>query len=378
MKPDELHNTILTLDTHLDTPMYLTRPDFDIGVRHDPRQSGIKVDLPRMSDGGLDAAFFAVFVGQGPRTPESNERARNRALKIFGAIREMSEAFSERVELAFSPEDGDRIKRLGKRAIYMGLENGYPIGNDLSLIQTYYDLGTRYITLCHNGNNDICDSATAPEGPEHNGLSDFGRQVVQEMNRLGMVIDVSHISKKSFYDAIEASQTPVAATHSCAQALCDHPRNLDDAMLEKLAETGGVVQICILSAFVKQPDPYPERDQALKAFRKKFDQTTALSDLDQKAAMEEFRLINERFPPNLAAVKDAVDHVDHVVKVAGIDHVGIGTDFDGGGALRDCFDVSELGNITAELINRSYTEEQIAKIWSGNFMRVFSQVQGTK
>ena len=375
VKADELHENILTLDTHLDTPLHLMRSGFDFGIRHDPHQSGCKCDLPRMLEGGLDAAFFALFIGQGPRSPESNEKARKRALKIYEAVREMSEANSEQVEPAFSPEDAFRIKESGKRAIYLGLENGYAIGNDLSLIQTYHDLGVRYVTLCHNRHNDICDSSTDPKGPEHDGLSDYGRKVVQEMNRLGMIIDVSHISNKSFYDVIEVSETPVAATHSCARALCDHPRNLDDKMLEKLAENGGVIQICVLSAFVKTPEPYPERDSALKAFREKFDQSTALSDQDQESALEEFKKINEKFPPELATVKDAVDHIEHAVKIAGIDHVGIGTDFDGGGGLKDCFDVSELGNITAELINRKYTDDQIAKIWGGNFIRVFRRSQ---
>ena len=378
VKADELHENILTLDTHLDTPLYLTRSGFDFGIRHDPRQSGCKVDLPRMIEGGLDAAFFAVFIGQGPRSPESNEKARKRALKTYEAVRKMSEANSKLVEPAISPEDAFRIKESGKRAIYLGLENGYAIGNDPSLIQTYHDLGTRYVTLCHNRNNDICDSSTDPTGPEHDGLSDYGRKVVRELNRLGMIIDVSHMSNKSFYDVIEVSESPVAATHSCARALCDHPRNLDDRMLEKLAENGGVIQICVLSAFVKTPEPYPERDSALKAFREKFDQSTALSDQDQESALEEFKKINEKFPPELATVKDAVDHIEHVLKIAGIDHVGIGTDFDGGGGLKDCFDVSELGNITAELINRKYTDDQIAKIWGGNFMRVFRRVQGSK
>ncbi len=371
-KAARIHGKVLTVDTHVDTPMRLSRSQFDLGELHDPRKGGGKVDLPRMKEGGLDAIFFAVFVSQRARTPEGNRKAKESAFRTFNAIHEAIKTHSSVAELALIPDDAYRIEKTGKRAIYIGMENGYPIGSDLSLIKQYYDLGARYITLCHTRNNDICDSST--DKPEHDGLTEFGQQVVAEMNRLGMIVDVSHISDASFYDVLKVSKAPVVASHSCARALCDHPRNLDDRMLKKLAENGGVIQMCILSSYVKKPAPNPERDAAVKALREKHGNFGKLSDEDERKAREEWRTLYEKYPRRLATVSDAVDHIDHIVRIVGVDHVGIGTDFDGGGGLDGCYDVSELGNITRELVRRGYTEEQIRKIWGANFMRVFREV----
>ena len=371
----KIHKKVLTIDTHTDTPLRLLRDDFDLGVRHDPRQTNSKVDLPRMIEGGLDAVFFAVFVGQGERNAAGNARAQERALRIFEAINKSVEANAELAELAFSADDAYRIEKSGKRAIYIGMENGYPIGNDLTLLKTFYDLGTRYITLCHTRNNDICDSSTDPAGAEHDGLSPFGEDVIAEMNRLGMIVDVSHISDSAFYDVLRVSKAPVIASHSCARALCDNPRNLDDAMLKELAAQGGVIQMCILSDYVKKIEPDSRRVAALEPLREKFNRFDQMSEEEQQELRREWDRLNREFPRTLATVSDVVDHIDHIVKVAGIDHVGIGTDFDGGGAVEGCYDVSEMGNITLELVKRGYNEEQIRKIWSGNFMRVFREVE---
>lgn len=367
-----IHDKILTIDTHVDTPMRLLRSEFNLGERHDPRKMGDKVDLPRMKEGGLDAVFFAVFVSQGARTPEGNNEARERALRTFDAIHEAIKTHSNMAELALTPDDAYRIEKVGKRAIYIGVENGYPVGNDLSLIKRYYDLGGRYITLCHTRNNDICDSST--DKPEHHGLSEFGNKVVAEMNRLGMLIDVSHISDDSFYNVLKLSKVPVVASHSCARALCDNPRNLDDDMLRSLAENGGVIQVCVLSSYVKKPVPNPERDAAVKAFRRKYKNFSGLSEKEKEERRNEWNALEEKYPRRLATVSDVVDHIDHIVRVAGIDHVGIGSDFDGGGGLHGCYDVSEMGNITLELVRRGYTEKEIRKIWGGNFIRVFRTV----
>ncbi len=374
-KAQKIHDRVFTIDTHCDTPMRLLRSDYNPGVRNDPHQRGGKVDFVRMKEGGLDAIFFAVFIGQGERTPEGNERAKNMALSVFEEIKKTLDEHSDLAQLALDPDDGYEIEKEGKRAIYIGIENGYPIGNDLSLIKKYYDLGARYITLCHSSNNDICDSSTDRQGPEYDGLSDFGEKVVQEMNRLGMIIDVSHISDDSFYDVIGLSTAPVIASHSCARAICDNPRNLDDAMLKKLAENGGVIQMCILSSYVKDPEPYPERDSAFAALREKYRSFSEMTEEEMNKARSEWNDLERQFPQKLATVSDVVDHIDHIVEVAGIDHVGIGTDFDGGGGVEDCFDVSEMGNITRELVRRGYTPKEIEKIWGGNFMRVFRQVQ---
>lgn len=369
-----MHERVLTVDTHVDTPMRIVGGGFDIGQRHDIRQRGGRVDLPRMRDGGLDAIFFAVYLGQRERTDAGHAQAKKRALQVFDAIHEALRKNSDQAELALTPGDAYRLQSEGKRAIFIGMENGYPIGKDLSLVKKYYDLGARYITLCHSRNNEICDSAT-DDRQEHHGLSPFGEQVVREMNRLGMIVDISHTSDETFYDVIKCSQAPIIASHSCARALCDHPRNLDDDMLKALAAKGGVIQICILGSYIKKSEPNPERDAAMKQLRSEYDDYESLSEDRKREFYLKWEAINREHPESTANVSDVVDHIDHVVKVAGIDHVGIGTDFDGGGGLIGCQDVSEMENITLELVRRGYSEQQIRKIWGGNVMRVFREVE---
>jgi membrane dipeptidase len=317
-----------------------------------------------------------VFLGQGPRDSVGNAKAKLRADEIFDSVYSNLDRNATLAKLAYSPAEALEIEKEGKRAVFLGIENGYPIGNDLAFVEHFYDRGARYITLCHTKNNDICDSST--DSTEYNGLSSFGEDVVKEMNRIGMMIDVSHISDSSFYDVIALSKAPVIASHSSARAICDHPRNLTDEMLLELAKNGGVAQVCILSDYVKKMPPNPERDSARAALREKYRGFDDLTDEEMKSARNEWREINKKYPSNLATVKDAVDHIDHIVAVAGIDHVGIGTDFDGGGGLADCFDVSEMPNITIELVRRGYTEEHIRQIWGGNIMRVMKQVQSSK
>ena len=370
-----IHERALTIDTHVDTPMRLVGKGFDIGVRHDTGAQGGRVDLPRMKEGGLDAIFFAVYLGQGERTAEGNERVKQEVLQIFDAIHKAVAQYPDLAVLATTSDEASRIEAQGKRAIYVGIENGYVLGKDLSLVKTYYDLGARYITLCHTRNNDICDSSTDKKGPEHHGLSEFGKQVVQEMNRLGMMVDISHVSDETFYDVLKVSQAPVIASHSCARALCDNPRNLTDDMLQALAKKGGVIQICILDAYVKTPPPNPARDQALQELRNAYGEFEKLGEDKKREMFEKWEEINRQYPQSDASVSNVVDHIDHVVKTIGIDYVGIGTDFDGGGGLSDCRDVSQMGNITQELVRRGYTEEQIHKIWGGNFLRVFREVE---
>ena len=367
-----IHQKVFTVDSHTDTPMWFVRGEFDLSEKHDARDDGSKIDFPRMEEGGMDAVFFAVFLGQGPRDVEGNAKAKQRADEIFDSAYAVVERNANLASFAYSPDEAYKIEKEGKRAVFLGIENGYPVGNDLALVAYFYNRGARYITLCHTRNNDICDSSTDSTG--YNGLSPFGEDVVGEMNRLGMMIDVSHISDSSFYGVINLSKAPVIASHSSARAICDHPRNLNDDMLLKLAENGGVAQVCILSDYVKEMPPNLERDSARAALREKYRGFDDLTDEEMKSARKEWREINKKYPSNLATVKDAVDHIDHIVAVAGIDHVGIGTDFDGGGGLADCFDVSEMPNITIELVRRGYTEDQIRKIWGGNLMRVMREV----
>jgi len=374
-RASEVHARVLTIDSHTDTPMWMTREGFDIGIDNTETSKGSKVDLARMKKGGLDACFFAVFVGQGDRDNAGNLKARNRAIAMFETIHNSINKYPDLAEVAISSDDAYRLEKEGKRAIFIGLENGYPIGKDIRLVEDYYNRGTRYITLCHSYNNDICDSSSDDEGPEHDGLSEFGKAVVHEMNRLGIMIDVSHASDASFYDIIAASATPVIASHSCARALCDNPRNLDDDMLMALSESGGVIQMCILSSYVEQPEPNPQRDSARAALRAKYNNWDDLSDEELKNARRDWQEMNVAFPRKLSSVAKVVDHIDHIVAVAGIDHVGIGTDFDGGGGVKDCIDVSEMENITIELVKRGYTDEEIEKIWGKNLMRVLKEVE---
>ncbi len=370
-----IHAEVLTLDSHVDTPLMLQRDGWDISQHNDPHDRGGKLDFPRMEEGSLDAVFFAVFLGQGALTEDAYDLAHHRALAIFDDIHAAINENPDVAGLALTPEDAYRMRDEGRRAVYIGNENGYPMGHDLGLLQTYYDQGSRYLGLSHSRHNQICDSSTDNNPPLHDGLSEFGVEVIRELNRLGMMVDVSHISDKAFYDVLEVSQAPVIASHSNARAICDHPRNLDDDMLLALAENGGVLQLCILSAYVKEMEPNPERQEAFAALREKWNNFQDLTDEEMDQARSEWWETNSKYPAPLATVSDLVDHIDHVVNLIGIDYVGIGTDFDGGGDLEDCYDVSELGNITLELVRRGYSKEDIEKIWSGNFMRVFRETE---
>jgi membrane dipeptidase len=370
---ENIQAAILTVDTHCDTPMDMVRSGFDLGVRH---EEGC-VDFPRMREGGLDCEFFAVFTAQGPRDDSSLNKVYRQAVAVFDTIHADVERNSEFAEIAAFADDAYRIKKSGKIAAFIGMENGYPIGKDISRIMDFYNLGARYITLCHTKNNDICDSSTDSEGPEHNGLSDFGKEVVHEMNRVGMMVDVSHISDKSFYDVINLSREPVIASHSSCRALCESPRNLTDDMLLRLKENGGVIQICILSSYIKIPDPNPVLDAKINELREKYGNYDDLNDEKRKQLRAEYTQIQDKYR-KLATVKDVVDHIDHVVQVIGIDYVGIGTDFDGGGGVEGCKTVAEMKNITIELLRRGYSKADIAKIWGGNVMRVLREVEKGK
>jgi membrane dipeptidase len=376
-KANTIHNQAFVLDSHEDTPINLLKPGFDLSKDHDPQEA--QVDLPKMQRGGLDGAFWAVYMGQGPRTAEGNAAAKQQALTIFNGIRSTIQTHSAQLDLATTEEQALQIRRVGKRAIFIGMENGYPIGQDLGLLKSFYDLGVRYITLCHSSNNDICDSATDPNGPEHQGLSTFGKQAVAEMNRLGIMVDVSHASDSTFYDVLRQSKAPIIASHSSSRALSDVPRNLSDDMLKALARNEGVVQVNLYSPYVKTEAKTPERLAAEQAFFtkwkiKSFLNIYGLPATEQQQAQAEATKLEEQFPVPLATVQDAANLIDHMVKVAGIDHVGIGSDFDGGTRLTGLADAGEFPNLTLELVKRGYSEKDIFKIWSGNLFRVMKAV----
>jgi membrane dipeptidase len=367
----DIHERVLTVDTHVDTPV--SRPNgFHITKLNDRNQGGGQVDFPRMKIGGLDAIFYAIFLSQGERTPKDFQMSTEKAEKDFAAILEVVKSHPELVELALTPDDAYRIEKTGKRILFLSIENGYTMGVDLNHVKKYYDYGVRLSGLCHAETNEICDSCT--DEPEHDGLSEVGEKVVAEMNRLGIMVDVSHASDGTFYDVIRVSKMPVIASHSCARALCESPRNMTDDMLKKLGENGGVIQLCLLSSFIKKVDQDPRREKALAALRKKYEDREE-SEEGYKEYLADRAVIDKEFPRKLATVADAIDHIDHIVKLIGIEHIGIGTDFDGGGGLAGCMDASEVGSVTAELVKRGYSEEDIRKIWGGNLMRVMRQVQ---
>ncbi len=373
----EIHERVLTIDTHDDIPSNFATEEVDPGVRGER-----KVDIPKMVEGGLDVAFFVVYVGQTERTPENYEKAKADAMTKFDAIHRMAEEmYPDQIEIAYSADDVERIHNSGKRVAAIGIENGYVIGTDLSLLDKYHALGGRYITLTHNGHNDIADSGNPNEDlgddeAEHGGVSAFGEEVIAEMNRLGIMVDISHTSKKTMLDAVRLSRAPVIASHSAARALADVSRNLDDEQLLALRENGGVMQTVALGSFVKV-DP-PEKTEALRALREEMGITSfaAFRELSEEQRAEYDRrsaALDERWPR--ANVQDFVNHIDHAVQLIGIDHVGISSDFDGGGGIVGWNDASETLGVTVELVRRGYSEEEIAKLWGGNLLRVWREVE---
>lgn len=365
-----IHEKVLILDSHVDIPdMQYPTGAFDPGIDN-PK---LKCDLVKMDKGGVDGVFLAAYVRQRKRNADGYKSAYEFAMHKIRAIHRLAEQmYPDRCELARSPEEVERVIQAGKRVIMIGIENGFAIGQDLPNVEKFYNLGVRYITLSHNGHNDICDSCNPREKlgdkkAEHNGLSQFGEKVVAEMNRLGIMVDVSHISVESFYDVIKVSKAPVIASHSGCRGIAEHSRNLYDEQLKALAENGGVIQIVAYSGFLK-PDP-PERRKAIKSLGEEGGDKTK----DIGWFHEQVKIIDAKYPP--ANVTDFVDHIDHAVKIAGIDHVGIGSDFDGGGGIPGFNDHSEALNVTIELVKRGYCEDDIAKIWGANLLRVWREVE---
>jgi len=371
-----IHAAVITIDSHDDISL-----DFATDAV-DPLNAPRQVSLEKMRQGGLDVAFFIVYVGQSERTAENYAEAKTDARTKFDAIHRMAEEmYAEHIEIAYSADDVERIREAGKLVAAIGIENGFVIGQDLSLLGTYHDLGARYITLAHNGHNDIADSAQhrpqyGDEPTEHDGVSEFGAQVIAEMNRLGIIVDVSHISKAAALDAIRLSRAPVIASHSSVHALADHPRNMDDETLRALRDNGGVMQTVAFGGYVKiQP---AERREASDVLWTEFgiDSPRDLPDLTPDRRRD-FDLrsaeIDARWPP--ANLQDFVDHIDYAVELIGIDHVGISSDFDGGGGIVGWNDASETFNVTLELVRRGYDRAEIEKLWGGNLLRVWREVE---
>ncbi|MCP5102365.1 MAG: membrane dipeptidase [bacterium] len=364
-KAMKIHDEAIVVDTHCDTPMVMLERGTDIGKRN----TDTDVDLIRMKEGGLDASFFAVFISN---TMDKKQPSK-KALDMIDEIYRQVEKYPDLAEPAYSPRDIRDIHQKGKRAILIGMENGGPIEGSLRLLRIFYRLGVRYITLTHNGNNDICDSSNA-EKPKWDGVSPFGREVIAEMNRLGMLIDVSHISDKAFWDVLKLSKAPVFASHSCARSLCDIKRNLTDDMIKALAKKDGVIQITFCSFFVDEEYKRVALANEKKIEPEKKKLREKYKDNDNAYWKEAMKLWRSVAPP-APRIESLIDHIDHVVKLVGIDHVGLGSDYDGTSSVpKGLDDVSGLPLITYHLLKRGYSEGDIKKILGGNFLRVFAKV----
>lgn len=384
-KAREIHERAIILDSHVDIagPQYATTKILDPGIDNPV----LRCDLVKMEQGGIDGIFLAVTVKEGGLNEKEFRKGYKEAIRKFEAIHRLTRLYPDRCALALTSNDVERINGSGKKAIMTGLEGGYVIGNDLSKIEKLYNLGTRYITLVHNGYNLICNSSDSSDTLDddntlHNGISEFGKKVVANMNQLGIICDVSHMSEQSFYDLIEISRAPVIASHSCCRTLCDHVRNLSDNQIRALAKKGGVVQLAAVSSFLKPifVDYYKEEWKIAKEIGLPLGELRTMSEQQRTTLLPTINEFKKRWAEyakecNAATVKELVDHIDYIVKIAGIDHVGIGTDFDGGGGIPGFENHSESLNVTIELVRRGYSENEIGKIWGGNLLRVWREVE---
>jgi membrane dipeptidase len=421
-KARQIHERVIALDTHNDIS-----PNNFTAERNYTQDLGNQVNLPKMVKGGLDASFFIVYVGQDRSekafTKEGFDAAYRQAVDKFDAIHRLTEKIApDKIGLALTAAEVRRIAKSGKKVALIGVENGYPLGDEttaIARVKEFYDRGARYMSLAHNGHSQLADSNTGEADNVwlHNGLSPLGKKVIAELNRVGIMVDLSHPSKQSNLQAIALSKAPVIASHSAARAVFDHSRNLDDEQLEAIKKNGGVVQTVAFASYVKVTPPSAERTAALEQLAAEFkvpvnalgrggrggggggrgrgdaarggaagagapqrgrgnNALAALTDEQRADLQKRLEDLNAKFPPPpQATVKDFVDHIDYLVKKIGIDHVGISSDFDGGGGVDGWRDASETFNVTLELVRRGYTEEQIAKIWSGNLLRVMDEVQ---
>lgn len=369
--PRVLHERLLVLDTHFDTALSLARPGWDILQRHRYAEDLTQVDLPRLREGGVDGGFWTIYTPQGPRTPEGHAAARDTALQIALRLQRMVAAHPREFELALRAEDAARIAAAGRQVVFLSLENGYPLGRDLTLLRTFHGLGVRMAGLVHTANNELADSCTDPRGAEWGGLSPLGREFVAEANRLGIVIDPSHASDAVLDQVLDLSRTPVVLSHSGCRAAFDHPRNIPDALLRKLAAKGGVIQINAFSSYVASLPPTPERNAAQRDLIARFGPRASLASPNAAEGYLAARLdLERRFPRPLAPFDAFFAHVLHALKVAGPDHVGISGDFDGGGGVEGFNEISDAPRITAALLAAGYGEADVAKIWGGNVLRV--------
>ncbi len=391
-RAQKIHEGVITIDTHDD----INVKNFTDSLNYTQRLE-TQVNLPKMKEGGLDVAWFIVYTGQDSLNATGYAKAKENALSKFEAIHRLCKDIApDQIELALSSDDVRRIVAAGKKVAMIGVENAYPIGEDLGDIETYYEQGARYMSLAHNGHSQFSDSNTGETDSLwlYNGLSELGKSAVIEMNRIGMMIDVSHPSKEAMKQMIALTKAPIIASHSSARALCGHSRNLDDDQLLLMKENGGVVQAVAFGAYLNT-----EKNEARAAYMKDFYKKVAdsigvawyemkdfsmlteaqqdefIGNIPKVRALAEQLVVNRKDAPAAVNVSDFVNHIDHMVKVMGIDHVGISSDFDGGGGIEGWNDASETFNVTLELVKRGYSEAEIAKLWGGNLLRVLDEVQ---
>ena len=391
-KAKGIHDRVITLDTHCDIDVV----NFTDSINY-TQNLGSQVNLPKMKSGGLDVAWFIVYTGQDSLTGSGYAKAYDNAISKFNAIHKLvNDIAPDQIELATTSEDVKRIQNEGKLVAMIGIENGYPIGLDINNVKKFYELGGRYMSLAHQGHNQLSDSNNGEEDDIwiNNGLSDFGKEVIKEMNKYGIMIDVSHPSKEAMRQMLELTKAPIIASHSSARGLNDVSRNLDDEQLEWMKQNGGVIQAVALDQFLNT-EKHNARNAKLKPIRMVIADSMGLPWLetwDEIDILDENEVTNylakKRNIINLAdekvkglegypepvSVTDLVDHIDYLVEKMGVDHVGISSDFDGGGGINGWMDASETFNVTLELVRRGYTEEEISKIWSGNLLRVLDDV----
>ncbi|MEO2099448.1 MAG: dipeptidase [Flavobacteriaceae bacterium] len=357
-KAQRIHLLTTTIDTHDD----INVKNFTDSINYS-QDTETQVNLPKMQRGALDVAWFIVYTGQGDLTAEGYKKAAINAQSKFDAIDRLVNKYAPKnIGLATNSQQVDSLRKMGKKVAMIGVENAYPIGEDLSEVKRYYDLGARYMSLAHNGHNQFSDSNTGEfdNTAKHKGISELGKKVIDSMNYYGIMVDISHPSKEAIRQTIAHSKAPIIASHSGARALSDHPRNLDDEQLQWVKESGGVVQTVALALFVNK-----EKHEKHEAAKKSY----ATGTIDEKILAE----IKKEHPP--VNVSDFVDQIEYIKNKIGIDHVGISSDFDGGGGIEGWQDASETFNVTLELVKRGYSQEEIAKIWSGNLLRVLDETQ---
>jgi len=370
-----VHEAALVLDTHLDTPANFRRPGWDIADNHAHEGDLSQVDLPRMKVGGLDGGFWVIYTAQGARDEAGKRAARDHGLDRLVSIHELLAAHAGEMELALTADDAERIAAAGKRVSFISMENAAPLATDPSLLTAYHRLGLRMLGITHVRNNDFGDSSTDPAGAEWNGLSPAGRALVAEANRLGIVLDASHASDAVFDQLLDLSRAPIVLSHTSADAVHDHPRNIDDARIRRLAAKGGVIHVNAYGGYLIDIPRIPAREAELDALSDKYGPESRLP-VDRVADyLAERRAIEARYPAKRATFEDYLAHLLHILQVAGVDHVGIGADWDGGGGVVGLEDVSALPRITEALLAAGYSESDVRKIWGGNLLRVLRQVQ---